>query len=130
MVGTTGYVQNGWTVKIEMNSSDEYDEDVNSTLTINGVSSTFTITTMEEDEDTGNTDYDDIDTNLSKTEKLQIIAIFESLKELYAGDKEVEFFNTLMVMLEDKLNDLDEDASAYDALQYLYDLADQYNGDG
>lgn len=130
MVGTTWYVQNGWTVKIEMNSSDEYDEDVNSTLTINGVSSTFTITTMEEDEDTGNTDYDDIDTNLSKTEKLQIIAIFESLKELYAGDKEVEFFNTLMVMLEDKLNDLDEDASAYDALQYLYDLADQYNGDG
>lgn len=130
MVGTTGYVQNGWTVKIEMNSSDEYDEDVNSTLTINGVSSTFTITTMEEDEDNENSDYDDIDTDLSNTEKLQIIAIFESLKDLYAGDKEVEFFNTLMVMLENKLDDIDEDDSAYDALQYLYDLADQYDGDG
>jgi len=129
MVGTTGYVQNGWTVKIELTSSDEYDDDVTSTLTIGGVSATFRITT-ETEEESNNTDYEDIETNLSNTEKLMIIAIFETLRDLYAGDKEEEFFNTLMVMLENKMDDFDEGDDEYDALKYLYDLADQYYNAG
>jgi len=126
MVGTTWYIQNGWTVKIEMTSSDEYDDDVISTLTIGGVSATFRITTMEEDEDTTDTDYEDIDTNLSSSEKLIIIAIFETLRDLYAGDKEKEFFNTLMVMLENQMDTFDENDEEYDGLKYLYDIANQY----
>jgi|GEM_PF-1241522 len=127
MVGTTGYVQNGWTVKIEMNSSDEYDTDVSSVLTIGGVSATFTITTETEAE--AGTNYSDIVTNLSNTEKLMIISIFETLKDLYAGDKEQEFFNTLMVMLDNKMDDFNINDPEYDALKYLYDLAKQYYDD-
>lgn len=128
MVGTTGYIQNGWTVKIELISSDDYDETVSSTLTINGVSDTFSITTLEEDDDIE--DYEDIDTDLSNSEKLMIIAIFETLKDLYAGDKEEEFLETLMVMLENKMDEYDEDDDQYIALKYLYDLTERYYDEG
>lgn len=84
---------------------------------------------MEEDEDNG-TDYEDIDTNLSNTEKLMIIAVFETLRDLYAGDKEEEFFNTFMLMLEEKMDDFDDNDDEYDALKYLYDLVEQYYEDG
>lgn len=128
MVGTTGYVQNGWTVKIELISSDDYDETVSSTLSINGISDTFSITTEEEDDDIEN--YEDIETNLSNSEKLMIIAIFETLKDLYAGDKEEEFLETLMVMLENKMDEYDEDDDQYIALKYLYDLTERYYDEG
>ena len=86
---------------------------------------------MDEADDTSDdTDYEDIETDLSSTERLQIIAIFETLRDLYNGDKEEEFFSSLLVMLQSKLNDLDEDDDDYDALQYLYDLAEQYYDDG
>ncbi len=128
-VGTTWLVQSWSRVKVELTSSDDYDETVSSTLTINGVSDTFSVTTMEEDEDDG-TDYEDIDTNLSNTEKLMIIAVFETLRDLYAGDKEEEFFNTFMLMLEEKMDDFDDNDNEYDALKYLYDLVEQYYEDG
>lgn len=125
-VGTTWYVQNGWTVKIELISSDEYDDSVESTLTIDSKSDTFKVTTKEEDDDVDD-DYDDIDTDLSNTEKLIVVYLFETLRDLYAGDKEEEFFNTLMLMLEEKMDDIDdEDDTEWQALKYLYDLADQY----
>ncbi|MFA6255912.1 MAG: right-handed parallel beta-helix repeat-containing protein [Candidatus Absconditabacterales bacterium] len=134
MVGTTGYVQNGWTVKIELISSDEYDHAVTSTLTIGGLSVTFRITTeTETDANNDITDYTDISTNLSSTEQLQIIAIFGALRDLYGGAKQDEFFNSLMVMIQSKINDLGSssaDVNKRDALQYLYDLAEQYRGDG
>ncbi|MFA7298425.1 MAG: hypothetical protein WC010_02150, partial [Candidatus Absconditabacterales bacterium] len=126
MVGTTGYVQNGWTVKIEMNSSINYNTLVSSTLTIGGVSAIFSITTEND-----NINNDNISTNLSSTERLQIIAIFEALRDLYAGDKEIEFFNSFMVMIQSKIDGLGtsvDDVNRREALQYLYDLADQYNG--
>lgn len=132
MVGTTGFVQNGWTVKVELISSDEYETQVNSTLTIWWVSATFRVTTMSEEDDT-TIDYEDIDTDLSNTEKLQIVAIFETLRDLYYGDKEEEFFTSLMVMLQSKIDDLwtsSADINQRDALQYLYDLAEQYYDDG
>ena len=79
---------------------------------------------MEEDDDIY--DYDDIDTDLSNTEKLQIIAIFETLRDIYDGTKAEEFLNTLMVMLDNNIDDLDTNDTEYDALKYLYDLVKQY----
>lgn len=128
VTGTTWYVQNWWTVKIELVSSDEYDDEITSTLTVGTRSATFHVITMQEDEDTYN--YDDIETDLSNTEKLMIFSIFETLRDLYAGDKEEEFFNTLMVMLENKMDDLDENDTEYSSLKYLYDLAKQYYEQG
>lgn len=123
-VGTTGYVQNGRTVKIELVSSDEYDDETSSTLTIGSRSATFSVTTMEEDED-------DIETELSNTEKLMILTVFNTLRDLYAGDKEDEFFGSLMLMLESKIDEIDdEDDEWSQALQYLYDLAAQYYEEG
>jgi hypothetical protein len=56
------------------------------------------------------------------------------LSDLYAGDKEAEFFSSLMVMLQSKMDDLGtstDDVNKHEALQYLYDLAEQYgNGSG
>lgn len=128
-VWTTGYVQNGWTVKIELTSSDEYDETISSTLTINGVSDTFSITTIGENEAI-DSDYEDIETDLSNTEKLMIISIFETLRDLYSWDKEKEFFNTLMVILEDKMDDYTENNDQWNTLKYLYDIINQYYDQG
>ncbi len=127
MTGSTWYVKNGDTVNIELISSDEYDTLVSSTLTIGNLSVLFRVTTMEESDD--DSDYSDIDTDLSTTEKLQIIAIFETLRDLYDGTKAEEFLNTLMVMLDNNIEDLDEDDTEYDALKYLYDLVEQYYED-
>jgi len=133
MVGTTGYVQNWWTVKIELVSSSDYDDDVTSILTIGGVSTTFRITTETEEDIHITTDYSNIDTNLSNTAQLQIIAVFEALRDLYTGDRQDEFLDSLLVMLQAKIDDLGtntNDENQREALQYLYDLADQYRGNG
>lgn len=126
MVWKTGYVQNGWTVKIELISSSNYNTTITSTLTIGWVSSLFNVTTSNSN---GGTNYSDIPTNLSNTEKLQIIAIFEALRDLYGWDKEIEFINSLMVMLQSKINGLGtstDDTNNRNVLQYLYDLVNQY----
>lgn len=121
-VGSTWYVQNGWTVSVELISSIDYEDTVSSTLTINWVSDTFSVTTEEDD---GTNDYD-IESTLSNTEKLMIIAIFDTLRDVYAGDKEVEFFNTFMVMLENRIDDYNTDDPEYESLTYLYDLIQEY----
>jgi len=123
MVGKTWYIQNGRPVKIELISSNDYDEIVSSILTINGISDTFSITTEEDNNDNN---YEDIETNLSNTEKLTIIAIFEALKNIYDGDKEEEFFNTFMVILENKIDDYTSNDDEYDWLTYLSDIIHQY----
>ncbi len=133
MVGTSGYVQNWWTVKIELISRDAYEEDITSTLDINGVSAIFRISTETEEEANSTTaHYSIISSNLSSTEKLQIIAIFEALQEVYAGIKESEFFDSLTTMLSSKIDDLGTsttDKNKRESLQYLYDLIDQYRSD-
>jgi hypothetical protein len=130
-VGTNGYVQNGRTVRIELESSSNYDTLVTSTLTIGWVSAVFRITTETEADANDITDYTNIVTNLSSTEKLQIIAIFEALRDLYGGSKQDEFLNSFMVMLESRLDALGTsttDTHIHEALQYLYDLCDRYRG--
>ncbi len=111
-------------------SSNQYTTEVNSTLTIGGVSAMFRVITRPSTytgSSSGN--YDSIHTNLSATSKLQIIAIFETLKSLYAGNKATEFFNTLLLMLQTKINTT-SNTSQRDALQYLYDLVYYYGGQG
>jgi hypothetical protein len=66
---------------------------------------------------------------LSKTQKLQVIAIFETLIDLYDGDKAGEFLESLLVMLESKMDDYDDDEEEYYALEYLYDLVEEYYED-
>lgn len=129
MVGVTGYVQNGRTVKIELNSSYKYDTPVESTLTIGWVSDTFKVTTKKWTS-ASTEDYEDIETDLSNTQKLMVIAIFETLKDLYGGDKEEEFFNTMLLMLDEKMDEYDDTDDEYIALKYLYDLIEQYYDDG
>jgi hypothetical protein len=51
------------------------------------------------------------------------------LRDLYAGDKAEEFFNTLLVMLQSRINST-SNTSTRDALQYLYDLVYHYGGQG
>jgi len=106
---------------------------VTSILTIGGVSTTFRITTETEEDIHITTDYSNIDTNLSNTAQLQIIAVFEALRDLYTGDRQDEFLDSLLVMLQAKIDDLGtntNDENQREALQYLYDLADQYRGNG
>jgi hypothetical protein len=55
-----------------------------------------------------------------------IIAIFETLRDVYAGDKEVEFFNTFMVILENRIDDYNTDDPEYESLTYLYNLIQEY----
>jgi len=119
MVGTTWYVQNWSTVKIELVSSNSYNTLVTSTLNIWWISSSFRITTESEDEDT----------NLSKTTKLWIIAIFNSIKNLYTGEKQYEFLDSFMIMLQSKIDDLGTNSNnthIYKALQYMYTLVEKY----
>ena len=122
-VGSTWYVQNGWTVSVELISSIDYEETVSSTLTINWISDTFSVTTEADD---GIDDYEDIESTLSNTEKLMIIAIFETLRDVYAGDKEVEFFNTFMVVLENRIDDYNTNNHEYEALTYLCNIIQTY----
>jgi hypothetical protein len=127
-------VKNGDRVNIELISSDEYDDDVVSTLTIGARIMTYRVTTMEED--TNNDDEDDngIETNLSNTQKLQIVSIFLTIKDLYTDTTlRNQFLTTLLLALQDRIDSLDEndseDQDKIDALQYLYDVIQNYLDD-
>lgn len=125
----TWLVDNWDTVQIELVSSDEYDTRVQSTMTIGWFSTYFRITTKEDVTNTDDEDVWDIDTNLSTTEKLQIVSVFMALKDIYSDSTQREtFFTALMSSLQDKIDALDEndDADKIDALQYLYDIIDNY----
>ena len=128
-VGTTWYVSNGSGVKIELISSDEYDDLVSSTITIGWFSTTYRVTTQSESSTTE--DDNGISTNLSNTEKLQIASIFLTLKDLYTSETtRTTFFTTLKNTIQTRIDDLDDtdtdDQHKIDALQYLYDLIDNY----
>jgi len=55
-----------------------------------------------------------------------IISIFETLRDVYAGDKEVEFFNTFMVVLENRIDDYNTNNHEYEALTYLCNIIQTY----
>lgn len=128
VAGQTGLVRNGDTIKIELISSSDYDTTISSTITIGAFSTTFRITTMENDDQ----DVDDgIDTELSNMEKLQIIAIFFTLKDLYPdSNQQATFFNSLLNGLQEKIDELDPDVwynrKRIDALQYFYDVIEKH----
>ena len=125
----TGLVENGDTVQIELISSDEYETRVSSTITIGEFSTYFRVTTKADTTNIDDTDIWDIDTNLSTTEKLQIVSVFMALKDMYSDSTtRTTFFTTLMNSLQDQIDSLDEqdDVDKIDALQYLYDVVDNY----
>ncbi|MCX6823260.1 MAG: right-handed parallel beta-helix repeat-containing protein [candidate division SR1 bacterium] len=131
-VGTTGLVTNGDTVNIELISSDVYDDVIYSTLTIGGFStSSFRITTKVDPGTSDNSLDNGISSNLSTTQELQIVSIFLSLRDMYSDDSlRTTFFTTLMNSLQNQIDSLDatDDADKIDALQYLYDVIDNYLG--
>lgn len=130
MTGTTGYIKNGDTVSIEIISSKLYETRIRSILTIGDFSTSFSVTTITEDEDSS-----DISSNLSTTEKLQVAIIFTTLKDLYTSTLRTSFLNTLLTMLNEKISELEGDSTSsstqkkIDALQYLYDLTEEYLGE-
>ncbi len=105
--GTTGLVTSHDTLYIELISSDEYDTTVTSTLTIAGLTGTFSLTTKAND------------CHLSTTEKLIIQNIYTNLKTQYNGNmaKFSEFLNTFMNMVEDEA-----EISRSCTLDYLLEL--------
>ena len=120
MVGATWYLQNGRDVQIELISRNAYDSVVSSKLTIGWVSDTFSITTKEAD---------DVSDTLSKTQKLQVVAIFQVLQDLYQWAKAKEFLESLLLMIENQMDDYDDDELEYITLSYLYDLVEDYYDD-
>ncbi|MFZ2911741.1 MAG: myxococcus cysteine-rich repeat containing protein, partial [Candidatus Absconditicoccaceae bacterium] len=117
-IGTSGYVQNGDELNIELYSSKKYDTTISSKITVGSVSATFYITTMIEGDDNNN--------YLSNLQKIRIMSIFNLLIELYSDNpsKETEFLYTLRSMLMDKLDALDENDDAYSTFEYLLSLID------
>lgn len=123
VIGQTGLVHNGDTVQIELISSDEYETRVSSTMTIWNFSTYFRVTTKAE---TNSTNNDTITTNLSNTQKLQIAWVFLALKDLYSDSTtRTTFFNALLSTLQDIIDESDDD-DTIDALQYLYDVIENY----
>ncbi|MEI7563489.1 MAG: hypothetical protein WCJ39_07835 [bacterium] len=60
---------------------------------------------------------------------MQIVSIFLSLRDMYSDEGlRTTFFTTLMHSLQNQISSLDatNDADKIDALQYLYDVIDNY----
>jgi len=80
-----------------MFSSDEYDETVETELTIANRTIPWKITTMDEDED--------LDCDLSNGQKLAVAAIFNSILDTYTNESELSAFLVVMQsMLEDNID--------------------------
>lgn len=126
-VGTTGLVDNGDEISVTLISSDEYDETVSTTVTIGTKSDTWSITTMEEEDDYD----DDEDSDLSKTQKLQIQLLFDLLVETYEDNlsRALAFFQTLANAIEDMLDDDDLSNNEEQALEYFLELIEDYIDD-
>ena len=100
-VWTSGYVQNGDKINIEMKASDEYNETVKTTLFVwmwsNAVSGDFKITTQDWIHD-----WDD--PSLTPMQKLWWVLFVDNLVEMYQYDEEklATFLSTFMQLLQDK----------------------------
>lgn len=100
-VWTSGYVQNGDKINIEMKASDEYNETVKATLFVwmwsNTVSGDFKITTKDWIHD-----WDD--PSLTPMQKLWWVLFVDNLVEMYQYDEEklATFLSTFMQLLQDK----------------------------
>jgi len=121
---TSALVWNWDKIQIQLTSSSDYDDSVESELFIWSASSVFMVTTMADD-----------GYQLTTSEKLQLIVILNVLKDYYKDDpiKQSQFLNTFKTMLKDKIDimksDIDDWNEALNALdvrrvallEYLYD---------
>lgn len=94
-------------LRIELISSDEYDETVTSDISVAGITGSFSVTTKENA------------CNLSRTQKLAITRIYELIKDEYDDTSSLldDFLATFQSMLEDEV-DITEDCT----LEYLLEL--------
>ncbi len=122
VVGTTGMVDNGDDIEVEMISSDEEDEEVSTTLSIGSVSDEWNITT-----DNSNSD----DSDLSRGERLQLALIFDLLVDTYEGNpsRALAFFQTLENAIESLLDDNDLSNGEEQSLEYFLELIQDYIDD-
>lgn len=122
VVGTTGMVDNGDKIKIELISSQNEGDDVSATLTVGNVSDTWTVTT----DNNGNSNAD-----LSRGERLQLSLIFDLLVETYQDNpsRALAFFQTLENAIQDMLDGNDLSHSEEQSLQYFLDLIQNYIDD-
>lgn len=122
VVGTTGMVDNGDKVKVELISSNDEGESVSATVTIGTVSDTWKVTT---DDNAGD------NSNLSRGEKLQLSLIFDLLVDTYKDNptRALAFFQTLENAIDDMLDDDHLSRSEKDALKYFRDLIRNYIDD-
>jgi len=109
-VGTTGYVQNGDILTIELISSSGYNSTVSSNVFIGGIFGVFSVIT---EDNSGN------ECALSNTEKLKVAQMFELIKWGYNStpEKRSNMLYVLQSMTQD-IQDFDYNCS----LQYLMDL--------
>lgn len=139
---TGGYVSNGSGVWIELISSDHYNTTRSSTLEIWWETASFRITTYDEDDDDDNENHADWNflEAIEKSQRVEVIGIFNMFKELY-GDNELweQFFYAFKEMLEDKIDILEyqidrenDDEDKYQLerklwlMEYFYDLVSDH----
>lgn len=123
-VGTTGLVQNGDIIEIEIISSDDYDDSITVTLTVNNLTTEFVVTTAEEDEDTEDFNY------CTSKDKITLILLLRTIIGVYDGNtpRLINILELLITMIEDKVDELlddDEDEKA-ERLQCFAEIADDY----
>jgi len=120
----TYLVKNWDELQIQLRSSTDFDDSVESELTVGLKSSIFNITTVV-----------DGTYELTTSEKLQIIVIVNTLQDYYKNDpvKQSQFLNTFKTMLKDKIDIMKSDIENWDSalsqldirklsiLEYFYD---------
>lgn len=114
--GTTGYINNGDTLNIQLISSDEYATTISSDFSAAGLTGRFSVTTIDPDSEV---------CMFTKTQKLTIAELLSTLKADYSNNGKR---NTLLYTLRSMISDI----QAFDYscnLQYLNDLVENEIGD-
>lgn len=120
--GTTGYVINGDIVKLELISSPDYEETVSATLTINNLTTLFSVKTIAENEAPNPTDY--------CPRRPVYLILLHAFTEVYHGNtpRLISVLELMLNMINDKIDELVNDNEDADAarLQCFADIVDDY----
>lgn len=113
---------NGDTVKIELISSPDYEETVSSLLTINTITTLFSVKTIAENEAPNPTDY--------CTRRPVYLILLHAFSEVYKGNtpRLINVLDLMLNMINDKIDELINDNQDSDAqrLQCFSDIVDDY----
>lgn len=121
-VGTTWYVTNGDVVEIELISSDDYEKTVTATLTINNLTTLFSVTTVEEGDEPDPDDY---------CERRSVyLILLHAFSNVYDGNtpRLINVLELMLDMINDTIDDLIDDGEDEDAdkLQCFGEIVDDY----